>query len=278
MLKPLREAVASWSPTRTAASAEPLAVAVEAWPSIVGAESARNSRPLRLTGDTLVVLARSSAWSEQLSFLAERILAALSRECGLTQLRRLHFRTGTISERVHAKVLRGTVPSPRTLRRTQSSASAEEAVARFRARVARVRRARAAAGSKECQACATLVAPGRAMCAACENRLSQDRERLVSRLLFDVPWLGFEGVAALVDGLQRTEYEAIRLRLLARWWTVLDRARRTRLLSRDYRERLIASSYVIVKSGLEPERIAPATVRDLLGDELTELLHGTNHE
>ena len=46
-----------------------------------------------------------------------------------------------------------------------------------------------------------------------------------------------------------------------------------RTLSRDGRERLVASSYVLLRSKLPPEEIMPATVRNVLGDELHELLY-----
>ena len=88
-----------------------------------------------------------------------------------------------------------------------------------------------------------------------------------------MPWLGYAGIAALVDGLGREEYEAVRRQLLARWWDVLIRAARTGRLSANQRERLVASSYVIVKSGLEPEEIAPETMRNVLGDEIFELFY-----
>jgi hypothetical protein len=118
------------------------------------------------------------------------------------------------------------------------------------------------------------VPPGElATCIACTIATAQERERLVARLLFEVPWLGFSGIAALVDDLRRDEYEEIRLRLLARWWEMLVRAARSGRPSGTRHERLVASSYVIVKSGLEPECIAPATVRNVLGDEIFKLLY-----
>ncbi|MGB6966166.1 MAG: hypothetical protein WBD90_17085, partial [Xanthobacteraceae bacterium] len=42
---------------------------------------------------------------------------------------------------------------------------------------------------------------------------------------------------------------------------------------RDGRERLVASSYVLLRSKIAPEDIMPATVRNVLGDELHELLY-----
>jgi hypothetical protein len=271
MLKPLGQALRSWKPER--GRDDTLAAVEAAWTEIVGENVAKNSRPVQLAGDALVVATRSSAWSEQLSLLAERILAALRGRFGLRDLRRLRFRTGVVTaHRPARRVVRGVVSTPSGARGRERSHSVEESVARFRSDVARVRRANAARGSKECEACASLIAPDRSLCVACENRVAQERERFVSRLLFDVPWLGYVGIAALLEGLQREEYEVIRARLLARWWAMLDRARKAKRLSRDGRERLVASSYVIVKSGLEPEQIAPETVRNVLGDELTELL------
>lgn len=276
MLKSLGEALAGWSP-RDNGRADPLSSVAACWPEIVGREVARNSQPVKLAGDTLIVATRSSAWSEQLSFLAERILASLHERFGLKQLERLRFRTGRLTRNAVARVTRGTTAAPRRQPRTRAPASSlDDAVARFREDVDRTRRAKSGAGWKECSGCATLVAPDSgALCTACAAVAEQERERLVARLLFEVPWLGYAGVAALVGTLSRQEYEAIRARLLARWWEVLVRARRSKRLSSDRRERLIASSYVIVKSGLEPECIAPATVRDLLGDELCELIYET---
>lgn len=272
MLKSLRQALASWTPQRGKDDA--LAAVEAAWANVVGDEVARNSRPIRLAGDALVIATRSSAWSEQLSLLGDRILAALSQRFGLQKVRKLRFRVGTLA--AHAsprRAVRGIVAAPRNgARRRAVSQSIEESVARFRSDVLRARRANMARGSKECTACASLIAPDRSLCVACENRTTQERERLVSRLLFDVPWLGYAGIAAVVGGLEREEYEAIRRRLLARWWTILERARRAQRFSRSGRERLVASSYVIVASGLEPENIAPATIRNVLGDELAELL------
>jgi hypothetical protein len=275
MLKPLAQAMAAWSPDGRDAG-DPLARAAAAWPEVVGVDSARNSRPLQISGETLVVATRSSAWSEQLSFLAERILASLRERFGLEELRRLRFRVGKVSRSAAVRAVRGTTPS-RTRREARSRAetmSAEEAIARFRDAVTRMQRAKAESGWKECDRCASLVPPGeRATCASCAIASSRERERLVARLLFEVPWLGYAGIAALVDGLGHKEYEEIRLGLLARWWEALARARRVGRLSPSRRERLIASSYVIVKSGLEPEHIAPATMRNILGDEIFELLY-----
>ena len=94
-------------------------------------------------------------------------------------------------------------------------------------------------------------------------------------MLYEAPWLGYAGTAKLIEGLHQDEYDAIRLRLLQRWWDRLTRARYHGKLSRDGAERLIASSYVLLKSELAPERLTPAIVRNVLGDELHDLLYVT---
>ena len=70
----------------------------------------------------------------------------------------------------------------------------------------------------------------------------------------------------------------IRNRLLSRWWETLARARASKRLSRDGRERTIASSYVVLKSKLPPEAIDPATVRNVLGDELHDVMYGMERQ
>lgn len=274
MLKPLAQALGAWSPP-SRDGGTPLARAAAAWPEIVGGEVARHSQPYAIRGETLVVTTRSSAWSEQLSFLAERILASFREQYGLEELQRLRFRVGKLQQRQSVRAVRGTTGARRQPRRNASPpGTAADALARFQAAVSRVQRAKSEAGWKQCSRCASLVPPGAlATCTACAIASAHDRERLVARLLFEVPWLGYAGIAALVDGLRREEYDEIRSRLLARWWELLARAARSGRRSGTRRERLVASSYVIVKSGLDPECIAPATMRNVLGDEIFGLLY-----
>lgn len=275
MLKPLRDALSAWAPQ--VGSPSRIDDVVSAWPELVGTDIARNTRPLRIDGDALVVATRSAPWSEQLSFLAEQIVAYLGGNCGLTEVKRLRFKVGLNAR--PAVTRSAGARRPRAAARTPQppAASLEEAIARFREAIVANERAKLAEGAKHCNGCAAVIPAGRSMCAACASSVVQERERLVSRLLFEVPWLGYAGIAALVDGLRRDEYDAIRTKLLAQWWSTLEKAQRSGKLSADLRERLVASSYVIVKSGLDPEEIAPATMRNLLGDELCKILYESNN-
>jgi hypothetical protein len=68
------------------------------------------------------------------------------------------------------------------------------------------------------------------------------------------------------------DFAQARRELLARWWVMLEYARRRRRINPNRHERQIASSYVLLQSGLPPERVTPALLRHVLGDELETLL------
>ena len=99
----------------------------------------------------------------------------------------------------------------------------------------------------------------------------------MQRLMFDVPWLGYEGISELVEGLTRQEYAANRTTLLARWWEALERVRKTGKVSTNSIERQIASSYLLLATQWEPERITPVVARSRLGDELYDLIYEKHH-
>lgn len=278
MLKPLGEALGAWSPAQSPRwEKEPHVLLAAVWPDIVGEEIARNSHPTRIAGGTLAIVTRSNAWSQQLSFFAERILAAVRARIAHTPVERLQFRVGKVPA---ARVLRPAAAVPPLVpnRRAEPAPaqSAAEAIARFRGSVDEQKRAKRAAGWKECTGCGVSIAPrGQALCIACANARARRLDTEAARLLFEAPWLGYAGTAELVDGLTWRDYQSIRARLLTRWWETLARAKASKRLSRDGRERLIASSYVVLKSKLPPEAIEPATVRSVLGDELHDLIYET---
>jgi Dna[CI] antecedent DciA-like protein len=224
----------------------------------------------------LTITTRSSAWSHQLSFLSEQVLQAVAARLPNAGIRTIRFRVGRIVDSPRTTVLpRRRLTSRRPQRPPGDSADAAEALARFRRDVEAQRREQASAGCPECPRCHALIPPGRnGLCAACSNARLQRLTAATGRLMFEAPWLGYPGTVTLVQGLQEEEYERIRSQLLSHWWRTLARARAAKRLSRDGRERLIASSYVLLQSRLAPEDIQPATVRSILGDELHDLLYG----
>lgn len=276
MLK-LGEALGAWRPgDGNAAATDPLVLLGAAWAEIVGEEVARNSHPAQVERGALIVATRSSAWSQQLSYLTDQILAAVRLRLPACQVERLRFRVGRLPARVREPAAGRAAAKAARHRTAQPTGDAAEALARLRSDVEDAERAKRAVGWKDCEGCNALIAPDSGpRCAACETARTAERERLVSRLLFEAPWLGYAGTERLVQGLSLDEYESIRRRLLARWWEKLTRVRLSGKLMRDGSERLIASSYVLLKSELAPERLSPVTVRNVLGDELHDLIYGT---
>jgi len=274
MLK-LSKALSGWTPAESR-EREPLALLEAGWPDIVGEQVARNSRPSRIVDGALTITTRSNAWSHQLSLLGEHVLRAVAARVPKAEVRQLRFRVGRVPQAHAAPPGRSRGPRPRLPREAErpEAASAEEALARFREEVDRRSRAKRSEGWKACAGCDALVPPDAGEhCAACANEDRRRRAESTARLLFEAPWLGYSGTAALVKGLRKEEYEGIRAQLLTRWWGMLVQARAAKRLSRDGRERLVASSYVLLRSNVPPEEIMPATVRNVLGDELHDLIY-----
>ncbi|MGH8163000.1 MAG: DciA family protein [Rhodanobacteraceae bacterium] len=273
-LRPLKTAVGAWTPAAGAVE-DPLRAVREAWPAIAGADVARHSRPSELDRGVLTIVTQSSAWSQQLSFLTERIVSAVA-ERAQVRIERIRFRVGRVNERARQGAAK---PRREPVRRGDDGrapcATLDDAVARFRDDVTAAQRAKAEAGWKECIQCGVRVEPAAGtLCLPCVNVKSESRARAVAQLLYDAPWLEFAGVCEHVEELDRKEYDAIRMRLLQRWWDILTRLVKSGRRVMTNRERMVASSYVLLKSGLDPERIAPTVVRDLLGDELHDMLYG----
>jgi hypothetical protein len=270
-LKPLRSAVETWAPGRGIA-ADPLHRIAAAWRDIVGANVAAHSEPIELSGSTLLVATRSSAWSQQLQMLSPTILDAVRALPQAVDVRRLAFRSGGLrragrragiaARRAEASVRRPLQPP------FEPAADAAEALARLRLRIATARRASVHA----CAGCGAATAEGADRCAPCAGEAVRDRLLAIQRLVYVTPWLGHADLREHMPDLSGAEFETVRRTLLQRWWIVLERAKRAGTLGRSGIERQLAGSYVLLASRLPPARITPAVVANLLGDELVRLL------
>lgn len=274
-MKRLARALTAWRPQALHPD-DPLCVLQAEWAQIVGDDVAAQTRPAEIVRDALVVVTRSGAWSQQLAFLSERVLHAVQQRAGIS-IGTLRFRVGRIRDSAppSAAGVRAR-RKPKTEAAVREAApTLEAAIDRFRADVIASQRAKAAAGWKECVRCGarTHTASG-PFCVPCGNAHAQERDAQIARLLYEAPWLGYAGIAPLVPGLTPEEYEAVRLRLLRSWKDSLERIRRSARPRVTMRDRSVASSYVLLKSRLEPDKIAPAVVRDLLGDELHDIFYG----
>ena len=154
MLKPLRTALTAWTPGRGHGARDPLGAIAAAWPQLVGPELARATRPTSIAGETLVVVTASSAWSQQLSFLAPEIVRALGTIPAAAGIERMRFRVGLIE-----RARRRGAEQPSRLRAVPGAplrgllapaASLDEALERIRNRFAENRDAKRAHGWKSC--------------------------------------------------------------------------------------------------------------------------------
>ena len=115
-----------------------------------------------------------------------------------------------------------------------------------------------------------------ALCITCVNARTEARTEATARLLFEAPWLGYGGTAALVDGLSSQEYGSIRRGCCA---LVGDSSPGSpERLSRDGLERVIASSYVVLKSELPPERIGPQRCATCSATSCNDFIFGTEQQ
>jgi hypothetical protein len=269
-LRPLRDALSTWSPGR-AGLLEPIHAIAAAWPGIVGADVAANSQPLELAGSALVIVTTSSAWSQQLQMLSLPILRGLREIPQLPPIERLTIRAGVVRGRKRRVPAAGAAKA-RAERAAQTppppAADAAEALHRLRRRIAAVRRA----SSGRCSVCAAPIDAAAVTCAPCAGAGERERSIALQRLIYAAPWLVVEEIREQMPGTTVAEYERARRLLLQRWWTVLERAKRAGTLSRSGVERGLASSYLLLQSRLRPDRITPAVVRNLLGADLEALL------
>jgi hypothetical protein len=94
-LEPLGDLLLRDSNLRGASSSEAGAVSPRDWEAAVGSRIAARARPVELDRGTLLVLAGSSTWAQELSLLSDEILRQL-RGRGLP-VERLRFRVGRVA-------------------------------------------------------------------------------------------------------------------------------------------------------------------------------------
>lgn len=190
MLK-LSQAIVAWTPPENVALRDPLTLLQAGWTDLVGAEVAANSAPVRVADGTLVIVTRSSAWSHQLSFLADRVLAAVAVRLPGAGIERLRFRVGVLPKR-NAPRAAGSASANRVRLPGEPvpSASSQEALAQFARHVEAAARTKRSAGWKACDTCGALIDPSqKASCTTCDAAASEARALAAARLLFEAPGL-----------------------------------------------------------------------------------------
>ncbi|HMC46656.1 MAG TPA: DUF721 domain-containing protein, partial [Caballeronia sp.] len=195
MLTKLGEAVGGWKPHATPGG-DPLSAIRAAWTSLVGAEVARATQPVAIQNDALVVLTASGAWSHQLAFLEPDIVRGIVAMPEGRGIARLRFRVGAIRSNVRGAQPAGKRSPRRAAQAPASTAPATtiaEAIAAFRATVARANAAHHAAGGTFCGDCGAALETG-TRCVPCLQTTLRERDERCERLLYEAPWLQPEDV------------------------------------------------------------------------------------
>ncbi|MDQ6779893.1 MAG: DUF721 domain-containing protein [Candidatus Eremiobacteraeota bacterium] len=263
-----------------------------AWPATVGTGVAARSRPLKFNAGTLVVLTASSAWSDELSLLAPRILEGLHRSCPQAGVRQLRFRVASgrskalLDGLTRRRSESGADPHPTARPQTATppghgstekrpSDTAVERVAHIRDRQHDLDSERDRMGWRRCEHCGRrfLMLATESACAPCSEQVRRSLDARVERALMQAPWLRFEQLAEHVPETTQRVAERVRRRLLTRWQAELDVAqRRLRRGAVTPHDRVIAWGYVMLLAGLPQSALGPAVVSDVLGSDWAAVL------
>ncbi len=69
---------------------------LSAWPSVVGKDFSRRTRPANLKKGALLVFVEDSAWFYQLNLQKEKLLKALQKRIGADKVQKIQFRVGKV--------------------------------------------------------------------------------------------------------------------------------------------------------------------------------------
>jgi hypothetical protein len=286
----LRDLLALWTPNAKLRGIDAASAVAAAWPQVVGDDIARRTRPGQIRDGVLTVYTAGSTWSHQLSFLAPAIIASLTAACPAGEIKRLRFavasgRTKALLDGASgpAAKQRGRGSSAGTphasserIERIERAETADAVVRRLRRSQRLLDRERVQAGWQRCPRCHAWRERGAGAspdCAVCAHARRAELDGRVERILFDAPWLRREDVTEHVPQAGEREYARVRRRLLTRWEEQLHEARRR--LNRDAltpSDRIVAWSYLMLRSRLPKNDIGRALVADVLGPDWASAL------
>lgn len=156
--------------------------AVMLWPEIVGPQMARASEAVKVQAGTLVVVTRSSSWSQEFSFQKETILRRYGERLGPGVVKDLRFTVGAvrgISPQAHPQgpspeeLLRIRLPEEETQRIREAAAGDDpelaQAIRRALTREAQLRQWHLEHGARPCPRCGAAYRSVHTLCPACRR-------------------------------------------------------------------------------------------------------------
>ena len=289
----LKTLIAGWTPRpgRNAGMRADQASAAfaAAWEEAVGADVARRSRPAKFRNGVLTVLTASSAWSDELSQHAPRIITALQRAFPEERLHKLRFmvasgRTKLLLDGERSRARAGPKPQLQAPPvRAASTASADQedlatTIVRLTALQKKLNAERDSAGWKICMSCEKRFlpqVPSIALCAPCAEAKRRATAGLIERALMQAPWLSFADVRRNLPAIAFQAYDRAKQHLLARWQSEIESAqRRLRREAVTTADRVVAWSYLMLSTGLAQRDIGRAVVTEVLGRDWMIVLFG----
>ncbi|MEW6523567.1 MAG: DUF721 domain-containing protein [Bacillota bacterium] len=255
---------------------------ISMWPSVVGKELAKRSRPSRVAGGVLFVEVVAPVWGQQLSLLKSTILARIRDEVGDGVIRDIRFGAGrepgdqaeddpvvagtrqpNQDEREHAAQLSSGVTDK------ELAGAMERVVAQQLA----LQRTRVEQGWMPCSSCQIPgpQKPGSACphCLAVQSRRRMEQLRL---LLSQVPWCALDRAQKEIQGLTASEYQLVKETLASQWESAF-----TRSLGKDPGEACrSAHMLAMLKSGRRPGEMDQETLASSLGERAVRQLGQNN--
>jgi hypothetical protein len=237
----------------------------------------------------LTVLTASSAWSDELSQHAPRIITALQRAFPQEHLHKLRFmvasgRTKLLldGERSRARALpKPQLQASHVLAASSVSADQEDlatTIVRLSALQKKLNADRDSAGWKICASCEKRFLPQSprvALCAPCAEGKRRATAGSIERALMQAPWLPFADVRRNLPTITFQAYDRAKAHLLARWQSEIESAqRRLRREAVTTADRVVAWSYLMLSTGLAQRDIGRAVVTEVLGREWMIVLFG----
>lgn len=281
----LRTLLERWEPTTERAAPEDAQSAISvAWPDVVGPDVARRTRVGKLQDGVLTVYTAGSTWSHQLTFLAPSIVAELGVRCPQARVTRLRFVVASGRTKALLDGLARRVPSPDSPRLGARTATpvddgaddAEDIVRRLRRRQHALDLRREHDGWMRCARCGVWREPGIQMlsvCDLCAGAAQQALDNHIERMLAGAPWMQATDVIAHAADVDERAFERVRRRLLSRWEEQLFAARaRLRRRALHATDRVVAWSYLMLRSGKQQHEIGRAVVADALGEQWADAL------
>jgi len=199
-------------------------LAVLAWDEIAGQELARQTSAGYISDGVLFVNVKSPAWAHQLTFLKGQLITKLAAKTGSGVIRDIRFQIGGTRQKKGESAPHAEYPvswdniniEPAKARWVDQMA-AEIADAEIRAAFKRVAVAAQkrqqwslTAGGKICPACRTVHTAPTEKCFFCRAAEEQAAAVVVRGLLREAPQLTYEQMKAVVPGVDRKIYEAVK--------------------------------------------------------------------